>query len=415
MYHFYSTFLLSLLTLAYFCAMKYCILRERKTPPDYRSPLNPQQAVDFLKNEDSVEIWAESSPQRCFADADFIQHGLDIENDRQADVYLGIKEVPPADLIPNSTYFFFSHTIKRQAQNLKLLQEVLKKNIRLIDYECLRDSAGQRLIGFGFYAGVVGAYSTLRTFAKKLNLPPLPHTSELGSRAEMDQVLANWSSPDVRILLTGQGRVAQGALSILKQLHFQILPINQPFPTSGRWVKNIDFSDYNVRIADGGFDSQEFFTQPQLYKAHFTPFLAGAQIIMTGHYWSAKSPKFLTPIELANSEVQVVGDISCDIQGPVPSTLRASTLVEPMYGWHRKTFQETDALSPEAIAVMAVDNLPAALPADASSHFGQELLPLLKEFETNPVGPIFQAATIAENGALTPKYAYLQSWVDEKV
>jgi hypothetical protein len=231
----------------------------------------------------------------------------------------------------------------------------------------------------------------------------------------MDQVLANWSSPDVRILLTGQGRVAQGALSILKQLHFQILPINQPFPTSGRWVKNIDFSDYNVRIADGGFDSQEFFTQPQLYKAHFTPFLAGAQIIMTGHYWSAKSPKFLTPIELANSEVQVVGDISCDIQGPVPSTLRASTLVEPMYGWHRKTFQETDALSPEAIAVMAVDNLPAALPADASSHFGQELLPLLKEFETNPVGPIFQAATIAENGALTPKYAYLQSWVDEKV
>lgn len=394
--------------------MKYCILRERKTPPDYRSPLNPHQAAYFFTKLESVKIWAEPSPHRCFPDSDFNRHGLDIENGRQADVYLGIKEVPPADLNPNSTYFFFSHTIKRQAQNLKLLQEVLKKNIRLIDYECLRDSSGQRLIGFGFYAGVVGAYNTLRTFSMKLNQPPLPPTSKLGSRAAMDQVLADWSSPDVRILLTGQGRVAQGALSILKQLHFQTLPIHEPFPSTGRWVKNIDFNDYNVRMSDGGFDAQEFFTQPQLYQANFTPFLSGAQIIMTGHFWSSISPKFLTDKELADSNVQVVGDISCDIHGPIPSTLRASTLDEPMYGWHRKTFQETDALSPDAIAVMAVDNLPAALPADASSHFGQELLPLLMAFESNPSASIFQEATIAQNGALTPKYAYLQGWVDEK-
>jgi saccharopine dehydrogenase (NAD+, L-lysine forming) len=392
--------------------MNYCLIRERKSPPDFRCALNPEQALAFAQSNSNISIWAEPSAHRCFSDALFQEQGIEINESRTAQVYLGIKEVPPADLLPNSTYFFFSHTIKRQPYNLKLLQEILNRNIRLIDYECLRDSQGQRLIGFGFYAGVVGAYNTLRTFSIKSQTEHLPHTSQLNSRAEMDKVLAAWQFPNIRILLTGQGRVAQGALSVLKQLNFKEIDANLPFPETGRWYKNIDYNQYNVRIKDGGFDADEFFSQPQLYKAHFLPFISNAQILMTGHFWSSISPRFLSAEELGMTQVQVVGDISCDINGPLPCTLRASTLMEPAYGWDKHSFEETDLLSPSAIAVMAVDNLPAALPADASTHFGSELLPLLQEFENQPDALVFEQATIAQNGKLMPKYAYLQRWVD---
>jgi hypothetical protein len=392
--------------------MIYCLIRERKSPPDFRCALNPEQALAFAQSNSNISIWAEPSAHRCFSDALFQEQGIEIDEGITAQVYLGIKEVPPDDLVPNSTYFFFSHTIKRQSHNLKMLQEVLQRNIRLIDYECLRDSHGQRLIGFGYYAGVIGAYNTLRTFTQKTLQQPLPHTADLNSRHQMNLVLSDWKVADVRILLTGQGRVAQGALSVLRQLNFKEIDANLPFPETGRWYKNIDYDQYNVRIQDEGFDAAEFFSEPQLYKAHFLPFVSNAQILMTGHFWSSISPRFLSAEQLSKTQVQVVGDISCDINGPLPCTLRASTLKDPVYGWDKISFQETDFLSPSAIAVMAVDNLPAALPADASTHFGSELLPLLQEFESQPHALVFEQATIAQNGKLMPKYAYLQSWVD---
>jgi len=392
--------------------MKYCLIRERKSPPDLRCPLNPEQASAFAQSSPNISIWAEPSPYRCFSDAQFLSRGIELVENNSAQIYLGIKEVPPLDLIPNSTYFFFSHTIKRQAHNLKLLQEVLKRNIRLIDYECIRDSQGQRLIGFGFYAGVVGAYNTLRTFSLKTLQQPLPHTNKLKSQTEMDLALQTWSVSDVRLLLTGKGRVAQGVLSILNKLNFKEIDAYSPFPETGRWFKNIDYDQYNVRIQDGGFDATEFFAQPQLYKSHFQAFIHNAQIIVAGHFWSSISPRFLSPEQLGRTQVQVVGDISCDIQGPLPCTLRASTLKNPAYGWHKKTFQETDLHDPLAIAVMAVDNLPAALPADASTHFGSELLPLLQQFDNQPDAFVFEQATIAQHGRLMPKFAYLQAWVD---
>lgn len=410
--NFFRFFLFLLTPLAYFCAMKYCLIRERKSPPDFRCPLNPEQALAFAKSNSNVSIWAESSAHRCFSDAEFLQQGIALAEGKPAQVYLGIKEVPPSALIPNSTYFFFSHTIKRQPQNRELLQAVLQNNIRLIDYECLRDPQGQRLIGFGFYAGVVGAYNTLRTFSLKTQQQPLPHSAQLQSRTHMDQVLSEWSVPDLRIVLTGQGKVAQGALSILKQLNFIQLEPHQVFPETGRWVKIIDYHQYNVRIQDGGFDAAEFYAQPQLYQARFLPFLSNAQILLTGHFWSADSPRFLSPEQLGSTQILVVGDISCDVNGPLPCTLRPSTLQEPAYGWDKISFQETDLMKPSAIAVMAVDNLPAALPADASNHFGTALLPILQAFEKQPNAPVFEHATIAQNGALMPKYAYLQAWVD---
>lgn len=392
--------------------MKYCLIREQKSPPDFRCPLNPHQALAFAQSHPSISIWAEPSAHRCFPDDQFQKLGIELATDKQADVYLGIKEVPPTALVPNSTYFFFSHTIKRQSYNLKLLQEVLRRSIRLIDYECLRDPSGQRLIGFGFYAGVVGAYNTLRTFSLKTEQNPLPHTSQLQSRLHMDQLLANWAVPNVRVVLTGQGRVAQGALSVLKKMEFKELDANLPFPDAGRWYKNINYHQYNVRSKDGGFGEAEFFRRPDLYQSHFLPFIGNANILMTGHFWSSNAPRFLSHEQLGSTQLKVVGDISCDINGPLPCTLRASTLTDPAYGWDKNSFQETGLLSPTAIAVMAVDNLPAALPADASTHFGNELLPLLQNFESQPNASVFEQATIAQQGKLMPKFAYLQNWVD---
>ena len=150
--------------------MKLALIREGKVPPDSRVPLTPEQCAYVLANH-PVEIVVEPSPIRCFADDEYREAGIALQNDlSDADVLLGVKEVPVEQLIPGKTYFFFSHTIKKQAYNRRLLQTILEKRIRLIDYEVLTDLNGRRLIAFGRFAGMVGAHNALYTFGRRSGL-----------------------------------------------------------------------------------------------------------------------------------------------------------------------------------------------------------------------------------------------------
>ncbi len=398
--------------------MRLGILKERKSPPDYRVPLSPDQAASLKQKHPEIDLVIESYPDRAFSDKQYQDAGLEIREDmHDCDVLLGVKEVPVNALMPDKTYFFFSHTLKKQSYNLGLLKAVLAKEIRLIDYECLRNEQGMRTTGFGRYAGVVGAYHSLRAWALRQGNHDLPAPQDLTGRYAMDKLLKSFNPGNLKVLLTGEGRVANGAREVLTTTGFKEGSLLDFERIEGPTFLNVDFTRYNVRSSDGGFDLQEFFKHPDRYTSGLLPYLKPAHMLITGHYWAEGSP-FLFHHEHLNNELpllRVVGDISCDIDGPIPVTMRPSTLENPYYGVSRTQKTILDhAFDPNGITVMAVDNLPCALPQDASEDFGKELLPILDDFLKNPEAETFQRATIAQEGRLGKHYGYLADWVAGK-
>jgi saccharopine dehydrogenase (NAD+, L-lysine forming) len=113
--------------------------------------------------------------------------------------------------------------------------------------------------------------------------------------------------------------------------------------------------------------------------------------------------------------ISVVADISCDINGPLPSTLRASTIADPFYAYNPYLETEEPAFSrPTNITVMAIDNLPGELPRDASQDFGRMLMnSVLHDILTQSESPMVERATIIKDGRLTPKYSYLADYLND--
>ena len=232
--------------------MRLGILKERKSPPDFRVPLSPEQAASLKQNHPDTEVVVESYPVRAFSDQKYQDAGLELRTEmHDCDVLLGVKEVPIEALIPNKTYFFFSHTIKKQPYNLGLLKAVLAKGIRLIDYECLRNEQGMRTIGFGRYAGVVGAYHSMRAWAIRQGNTELPLPQDLAGRYAMDKLLKNFKPGNVKVLLTGEGRVANGAREVLATIGFKEVSLLDFERIEGPAFLNVDFTRYNVRSSDG--------------------------------------------------------------------------------------------------------------------------------------------------------------------
>ncbi|MCC6279964.1 MAG: alanine dehydrogenase [Saprospiraceae bacterium] len=399
------------------------IIREGKVPPDARTPLTPQQCAR-IKQEFSVNVLVEPSPIRCYTDAEYQAQGIELCSDlSHCDVLLGVKEVPVDQLIPGKTYLFFSHTIKKQHQNRHLLQVVLEKHIRLIDYEVLTDEAGDRLIAFGFYAGLVGAHNTLFTFGQRSGAFQLPRMCDCHDYAKVKETYASLQLPPLRIVLTGGGRVASGAIRNLHDMGI-------------RQVSPRDFlhHDYNVpvftqlfaqdyvqhRSGPKIFDKAHFYAHGDEYISRFAPFAHRADIFINGIFYDKKAPMFFTAAEMADARftIQVIGDISCDIMpdSSVPVTLRASTIADPVFGIHRYTGQECAPCQPDSIDVMAIDNLPSELPRDASGFFGNQLIDnILPELLHAQDSAVITRAVIAENGHLTERYAYLSDFVTENV
>ncbi|WP_421805074.1 NAD(P)-dependent oxidoreductase [Flagellimonas sp.] len=398
--------------------MKFGIIRERKNPPDRRVVLSPAECQNVLSKYPAAEINVESSPIRVFSDREYTEKGIPVVTDMDScDVLLGVKEVPIDALIPNKKYFFFSHTIKKQPYNRDLLRAILEKNIELYDHEVITNSKGARLVAFGRYAGIVGAYNGFRAYGLKYDCYQLPKAESLLDQQALIAELKKIQLPNIKILLTGRGRVGNGAKEMLDAMGLREVSSNEYLTTNFQEPVycQIDVS-YYVKRKDGiKGNKADFFQNPGEYQSDFFRYAKVTDFYIAGHFYGDGAPYLYTREDAKHPDfkIKVVADISCDIDGPVASTIRPSTIAEPIYGYDPETESETDFKADNAIAVMAVDNLPCELPRDASVGFGEAFSKhVIPSFFNSDKDGILHRARMTQNGKLTPRYAYLQDYVD---
>jgi alanine dehydrogenase len=398
--------------------MKIGIIKERKNPPDRRVVFSPEKLSQLKKQFPGCQIAVESSAIRVFPDEDYKNLGFEVTQDMSdCDVLLGVKEVPIEALIPNKKYFFFSHTIKKQPYNRALLQAILSKNIELYDHEVITDTQNSRLIGFGRYAGIVGAYNGFRALGLRDNLFNLPKVEDL---PDYNAVVANLQQvklPPIKIALTGSGKVAHGAQEILEHLNIKMISVHDFLTKSydEPVYTMIDVLDYNKRKDDKVLDKYDFYNYPEQYESDFMRFSRVTDYFIAGHFYGEGAPKLITQeqIQQPDFNIDLIADVSCDINGPIASTIRASTIADPFYGYDKTSGKEVAYDAKNAICVMAVDNLPCELPKDASEGFGDMFLEhVIPNFFNDDPDGILERARLTFNGELTPRYAYLKDYVD---
>ena len=402
--------------------IKFAIIKERKTPPDRRVVFSPEKLKEVTKKFPKAFFKIEKSDIRIFPDDAYEAAGFEVADDvSDCDVMLGVKEVPIDALIPNKKYFFFSHTIKKQHYNRDLLREILKKNIELYDHEVITKENGSRLIGFGRYAGIVGAYNGLRAVGLKSKLFELPKVETLSDYNAVLKQLDTIQLPPMKIVLTGNGKVAYGAKEILNHLKIKEVGtdefLNSKSEITAPVYTQIDVLDYNKRKDGSEAKKEDFYNHPELFESDFMRFAKVADMFIAGHFYADAAPYFFTKEDAKSPDLKIkfVADISCDIDGPVASTIRPSTIAEPIYGYDPETEAETDFRDENAIVVMAVDNLPCELPKDASEGFGDMFAEhVIPAFFNNDQDGVLERARMTKNGKLTPRYQYLQDFVDGK-
>lgn len=394
------------------------ILREEKSPPDKRVPLSPSQCQLLVKKYPNLTILVQPSAIRCFKDEEYQQFGISLSEDlSMCAILLGVKEVPTQHLIENKTYLFFSHTIKKQPYNRDLLRSMVEKHIRMIDYETLTYPQGGRLLGFGRYAGVVGCYNGFLAYGHRSKRYELKSAHLCKDRNELEQELRKVDLPNIKIIVSGKGRVGKGALEIVRLLNIKEVSVEE-FKTQQfdqPVFVHVDFPDYNARKDGAAFVNQEFFDSPHLFKSTFMELAKHADMFIAGHYYGDGSP-FLFTREDAKSpdfKIRTIADISCDIDGPVASTIRPSSIAEPIYGYNPLTEKEDAFDKTDVITVMAVDNLPCELPKDASEDFGNSLIAdVIPLFFGKDDESILERATICKDGDLNRPFEYLRDYLN---
>ncbi|MEM8585457.1 MAG: NAD(P)-dependent oxidoreductase [Bacteroidota bacterium] len=396
--------------------LKIGLIREGKNPPDARVAIAPKLAAD-LHNRPEIDMLVAPSERRTFTDREYAELGLPMSSNLgDRDLLLGIKEVPTDHLIPEKTYCFFSHTIKEQPYNQKLIRAVLEKRIRLIDYEIITNKKGKRLIAFGFYAGMVGAHNGIWAYGKRTSSFKLPRLKECFDYKEAKGHYAQIEWPDMRVVLTGTGRVGKGAAQVLDDMGFaRLTPENYlRSQHSGPVYTQLSPKDYARRKSDGHFDKAEFYAEPHKYEVPFEPFYERSDLFINGIYWDPKAPAFfdVTDLRKSNFNIQTIADVTCDIapEASVPTTLYASTIAKPVFGYDLATGQATEPYGEEVIDVMSIDNLPSELPRDASEAFGDMFVEhVLPEF-LKPESELLLRATIAQDGKLGPYFQHLHDY-----
>ena len=403
-------------------SIKLGIIKEGKVPSDERAPLSPEQCLRVQEEYESVQIVVQRSAIRAFRDEAYEAVGIPlVDSLEDCDIIMGVKEVNPEDLIPNKQFFFFSHTLKKQPYNRALLQAVIDKKIQLTDYEVLTDTKGNRIIGFGRYAGIVGCYNGFRSYGLKHELYNLKAAHLCDDRKEMEEELKNVKLPsDFKIVMTGYGRVGNGALEVMN-----LLPIKEVAPEeflteeyNEAVYTHLEIGDYIARDDQQEFDKYSYYENGERHHSTFPNYLNTSDMFVACHFWNEGSPFLYTREDLKSDTIRtsVVADISCDIDGPVASTIRPSTIASPIYGYDPRTEKEVDFKNDKAIAVMAVDNLPCELPKDASLDFGNELIkrvfPAL--FGDDPNKIIERGSETTKNGELSSYFEYLTDYLHGK-
>ena len=407
---------------------KIAIIRESRSD-DRRTPLVPAHIKELLSTFSDLSISVQPSEHRCFSDQEYEEQGAIITEDLSAcKLVLGVKEIEPDLLIPLKSYMFFSHTSKIQPDNSaaaqgtpgmdkkELLKEILKKKITLIDYENVRDDLSRRYLGFGRFAGIVGCYNSLNLYLETLGQKPMPRAHELNSYEKLKDNIGKRDFGNARIIITGDGRVARGSLEFLKFANIQkVLPDEYlQYNNSSAIFCNLPTSAY-VSNKDGNvFDLQHFINSPEMYISVLDKYMPSTSMLISSHYWDPKSPRLFEKKDIEKyNNLKVIGDITCDVNGSIPTTSRPSTIIDPYYYIDRTTLQEINQHN-QALAIMAVDNLPSELPKNSSKEFGddivKEVLPYILEKDDGRI----KRATITKNGYFLPSYKYLTNYINTK-
>lgn len=391
------------------------LIKEGKSPADNRVALIPSQCKWILKNLPHVKIIAESSATRCFSDKEYISAGVEVmESVAEADILLGIKEVPVQQLVANKTYLFFSHTRKKQPYNQKLLQAILEKNITLIDYECLEHEDGQRIIGFGFFAGVVGAHNGIMAYGNRTGLYSLERVYKQRSFRELIHTYFGLRLPNLKIAVTGSGRVAHGIVEVMNLMGIHevepddYLKRRFSYPVYTQ-LKGTDLYEHKET---GKYSREDFHNNPGNYKSKFLPYASQTDLLMNGVYWDKTIPRLFEKTDVAADDfiIQSIADITDDADGSVPINVGDQTIEDPVYGINKKTLEKVAPYNADTIDVMAVGNLPNELPRDASRYFGEQLIKFVLEDLLKGSSPLLDRATITKDGELTTPYNYLTDY-----
>ena len=395
--------------------LKIGLIREDKSPADNRVALTPAQCKWIHKNSETVKVIVQSSLTRCFTDKEYTAAGIEVKNElNDCSILFGIKEVPADQLIADKTYFIFSHTKKAQLHNQQMLHEMIRKKTTLIDYECLTHEDGQRIIGFGFFAGIVGAHNAMMSFGKRTGSFHLTRVGDTRDYRQLIHTYFGLKLPKIKIAITGSGRVAHGVLEIMNLLGvtevepFDYLHRNYEYPV----YVHLKGRDLYERKDDGTYNRDDFHENPTDYKCSFSPFVKQTDILMNGVYWDKDIPPLFTLDEFRDGsfKIQTIADITNDTCGSIPVNIGDSTIADPVYGVDKITIQRTAPYLPASVDIMAIGNLPNELPRDASRYFGEQLIKFVLEDLAKGGSPIIDRATILKNGQLTELYNYLKEY-----
>ena len=400
------------------------VIKETR-PDENRTPLIPEHIENIKSNYPNLNVVVQPSKNRCFSDDEYKNRGAEINEDlSKCSIIFGVKEIDTDVLMNNKTYVFFSHTYKLNKETLnnaqgtpgmdkkELLKSVLEKKIRLIDYENIRDINSKRYLGFGRFAGIVGCYNTLNLCLENLKKQPLARAYRINSYERLISNLKNLYFPYMKILVTGDGRVAKGVIEVLKQTNikevskekFKIDNFDNPV------FCNLETKDYVESNLNKKFDLNHFIKNPKEYKSCALQYLKVADVFISAHYWDPASPKIFNQNDLNKlNNLKVVGDITCDVDGSVPTTIRSSTIDKPNFYIDRNTFKETVG---EGLAIMAVDNLPSELPRDSSKEFGDGIVSEVIPYILNEDDGRVLNATVTQNGSFLEKYNYLYDYIN---
>lgn len=395
------------------------LIKEGKIPADNRVSLTPAQCKWIHKNAPHIRVVAESSAHRCFSDREYISAGVEVKEDvSRCDILLGIKEVPVDELLPGKTYLFFSHTKKKQPHNRGLLRAILQKNIRLVDYECLEHEDGQRIIGFGFFAGIVGAHNGMMAYGNRTGLFNLDRVYKQRSFRELIHNYFGLRLPNVKIAVAGSGRVAHGILEIMNLMEIHevepedYLERRFSYPV----YTQLKGAELYRNKTTGKYNRMEFHEHPSEYECLFLPYGRQTDILMNGVYWEKEVPRLFEKNDVSSDHfiIQTIADITDDVNGSVPINAGDQSIEDPVYGIDKSTLEKTAPYLKNSIDIMAVGNLPNELPRDASRYFGEQLIKHVLEDLVGNGSAIIDRATMTSDGKLTKHFEYLEEYVEGK-
>lgn len=392
------------------------IIREGKIPADNRVALTPSQCKWLHKSFPSIAITVQPSPDRCFSDKEYELAGAKLSNDLgECDFLFGIKEVPVSQLVAGKTYLFFSHTKKLQPYNQSLLREIVEREITLVDYECLEHEDGQRIIGFGFFAGVVGAHNGMMAYGNRTGKISLDRVYKQRSFKELIHGYFGLRLPNIKVVVTGSGRVAHGILEIMNLMEVHEVEPDEYLEREFAYPVYTQLKGaglFKSRVT-GRYNREEFHSRHEEYDCLFKPYTKVTDILMNGIYWEKGMPRLFEAEDIKDPAFQIttIADVTDDAFGSVPVNLGDQSIADPIYGVDRQTLQKTPPYLPGSIDVMAVGNLPNELPRDASRYFGEQLIKfILEDLLLGGGSPIIEKATIVKKGKLTPLFEYMREY-----